>query len=261
MQIRRTIAAATAVSTLLALSVAGVKAAPQAGGLPAPEPLAPGAHATLPVTFDWTAVPGAQWYDIEVYDFGTQQTSDFARPAIASSYGIAFAVIPNGYLLQDGHTYGWHVAACNAEGCGHFSPASQFVVDGYPGSVSGSVSAPQPQSATIPANNAFDFRTGTSAPGSGDIYYSTVPGASYMGVTAFAPGVQLSDLGFVPFDSVTSADLSDLLVTSAIDNKNPPADLKAGDVFAVLLSGGAVAKVEVVSAGYSQLQIQYLVFN
>ena len=264
MQIKRTITAAAAAATLLALSVVGAKAAPSAGGLPAPAPLAPGGNVSLPVTFDWSAVPSAQWYHVQVYDFGTMQTSDFTRPAIANSYGIAFAVIPNGYLLQAGHSYGWRVAACNNEGCGPFSPASAFSVDGLPtGGVTNS-GGPPLQSATIQANTTFDFRTGTSAPGSGDIYYSTVSGANYMGVTVYAAADGLHDFGLVPFRSLTSADLAAATYSAAnyVDNKNGPADLKAGDVFGVSIGGGnALAEVLVVSADYNQLQIQYFVLN
>lgn len=263
MTMRTKLAAAATAAIVLGFGVAGAKAAPQTGGLPAPTPLAPGAHASLPVTFDWTAVPGAQWYQIEVYDYDTLQTSDFTRTALANGYGIAFAVIPNGYLLQYGHTYGWRVAACYDASCGQFSPASAFTVDGYPGSSAPTSVAQALQTATIPANNAFNFSTGMSAPGSGDIYYSTVAGASYMGVTPFGSGEGLYDFGLVPFSSVSAQQVQTATYASTnyVDNKNGPADMKPGDLFAVSFGNGAYAIARVLSADYSQLTLQYIVID
>lgn len=267
MEIRAKLITAALASALLACTVAGAHAAPAAIGLPAPTNLAPadGANASLPVTLDWSAVSGAQSYHLLLEDKASMQTSDFYRSALATSYGVAFAVVPDGYLLQYGHTYIWSVQACTTAGCGAYSPATEFTIGGYPGYPSTNPSGPQLQTATIPANSAFDFRTGVSAPGSGEIYYSAVSAANYMGVTVFSAGdgLGLYDFGVTPFDNVTLPEMETASYSAIgyVDNKNGPADLTAGDVFAVSLAGGSYVKVEVVSADYSQLTIQYELFS
>lgn len=149
-----------------------VPASPAPGSTNGPGPEQVGSRVTL----RWSAVSGAQDYDLGIRDMVTNRLVIDQRVS-----GTSFTA-----SLQPGGRYRWNVAACNGNLCSSFTTPLYFTVQ-----AASSASAPPPPSVTTAAvpstpRNAVPGRSsspGPSFPGSSiTLQWDAVNGATYYDV-------------------------------------------------------------------------------